>query len=898
SYVVADATPFSIPHTVPLQAASEVIDAYPPVESVVNNFSTSINHIYTETYDVTGTLVGKSGSYYNDLGKPTLSYSWDREENKVWGTQTLYDKQGRPALQTLSAPSCGGFVGGFLSGTFSNYVSDITNYDGLSEIDVVNNDFSSLRRYYSDDNSNEELQSTTTRPYVRTVYDKLNPGNEIKAIGGNQMGGDWKTGYSFTVPAAQEMYYVFGKNYFEGPINGIYGEQVTTEYYKTVVMDPHGNEVVSFIDKEGRTLATARSGGSQTYPVVSVIGEQGYIDIHLPKNVNSVNFLSSTSHYTIYDLKTGDQIPYTSMSGGNVYRISATPSTNENTHHTYISSSGGVNHYSGSRGVRYNVNYYDYSLNYYDVSGRLTQRSQPLGFNASCLSSIQSTVTHGMLNSYVYNSLGELLETTSPDEGTTKFKYRRDGQIRFSQNSKQALVGEVTFIDYDSKLRPKKSGVGAANFSTLNPDTSVLSTNLKEIHETIYDLPDASLSGVLSSGGLNPNNYKQTFISGNVSMTKTIPDGNSPIVTSSTWYSYDIYGRVLWTVQDVEGLGLKTIHYKYDNRGGVKQVIYQQDIPSELFVHRYSYDKNNSLSKVETSTNGVDFEEQADYEYYKSGELKRTEIANGLQGLDYVYTLSGQLKSINNPNLSSDPGNDINDLFGMSIDYYNGDYVRSSSSIKTTPQGTNRYDGNIKATRWSTKGLTSPSVQDAYTYSYNSNKWLDGATFGSANSNAVISSSADYKVSNITYDANGNIETLKRTKNSVFGNNQMDNFSYSYNSNKNQLNRVSDTDPSPSDADDLESQPNNNYQYNAIGQLYRDLQAGITYEYNTTGLVTRIKKTATNLPIVEFAYDDKGQRISKQSFNGSGTPTTKSYYIRDTSGNPLAIYNNSTLVEH
>ncbi|MCD2261043.1 lamin tail domain-containing protein, partial [Psychroserpens luteolus] len=41
SYVVADATPFSIPHTVPLQAASEVIDAYPPVESVVNNFSTS-----------------------------------------------------------------------------------------------------------------------------------------------------------------------------------------------------------------------------------------------------------------------------------------------------------------------------------------------------------------------------------------------------------------------------------------------------------------------------------------------------------------------------------------------------------------------------------------------------------------------------------------------------------------------------------------------------------------------------------------------------------------------------------------------------------------------------------------------------------------------------------------
>src|SRR5690606_9109730 len=214
----------------------------------------------------------------------------------------------------------------------------------------------------------------------------------------------------------------------------------------------------------------------------------------------------------------------------------------------------------------------------------------------------------------------------------------------------------------------------------------------------------------------------------------TLNAGSSP--TSTTWYSYDAYGRVTWTLQQISGLGLKTIHYKYDYKGNVKKVIYQKDRPLEMFVHQYTFDANNRLVKVETSTDDTIFKEQSNYSYYKSGELKRTEVANGLQGTDYVYTLSGRLKSINDPNLSFNEnlGSDVNDLFGMTIDYFSGDYSRTGSPIKTTNQGTNRFDGNIKATRWATKGLTTPSVQDAYMYNYDSKKWLTGATFGTANS--------------------------------------------------------------------------------------------------------------------------------------------------------------------
>src|SRR5690606_7977009 len=133
---------------------------------------------------------------------------------------------------------------------------------------------------------------------------------------------------------------------------------------------------------------------------------------------------------------------------------------------------------------------------------------------------------------------------------------------------------------------------------------------------------------------------------------------------------------------------------------------------------------------------------------------------------------------------------------------------------------------------------------------------------------------SDYKVSNITYDANGNIITLKRTKNSVFSNNEMDNFEYSYNSDNNQLNHILDTSPSPPDADDLETQANNNYIYNDIGQLVTNNQEGITYEYNASGLVTKIKKT-TGQSVVEFEYDDKGQRDRKSTrLNSSHVKTS------------------------
>ncbi len=1063
-YVISTATPLSIPYEIALQAPSEVLNAFPePPFPDIENFDSNANYIYSEIFDPLGEMVSKSGSYYDGIGRPKLNYTWDKETNRVWGTQTIYDRHGRPAIHTLGAPSCSGFsINPFIFENYNSYVQNDADYTLLNTI--VNQSHSSLRRYYSNDNSNELYQATTDRPYVRTVYDRLNPGNVVATIGGNKIDNEWKTGFSYTMPAAQEMYYAFGQNYFEGPLTGL-GKEVVLKSFKSVSIDPHGNEVVMFSDAEGKILATARSGGAINYEVVSTIGWQKFVDVHIPKGItnNQIEFIGGTSGYTVWNLRTGQTVNTSQVAGGNVYRIEHNTNSNNK---TYITTNGIINSESGAKGIRYPVNYYDFALNYYDKTGKLTKSTQPLGFNTAAFNLAVGTLTHGMATTYHYNVLGQLINTSRPDEGFASFVYRNDGQIRFSRNTEQLTNGEFSYTNYDNRGRPIESGVSTSvnpyflsistispNFSTdvgltsqsgfinkieqtsweesgfssientgahnfevtfqfsqdmegivglsesytdnhyesveyglyfINNQVSIYESgrivdrniseydesdvfSLKRIEETlfflknnevisemvpwgkaeqsypsliihgalytegatvsniiikqldafastpvvppndfvvdpetckeqvftIYDIPDTQglhyvLYPSIPGGGFDTEARIQRFVAGNVSKTLT----RNP-ETTTTWYSYDIYGRVEWVVQFINGLGAKTIDYEYDAKGQVHKVYYQKDDVSERFVHKYTYNNGGKLKKVETSYDNIHFTEHATYDYYKSGELKRTLLAEGLQGIDYVYTLGGSLKAINHPGLtdSYDPGNDQNDAFGMIIDYHKNDYMRDGVAINASPSGNDRFDGNIKAVRWGTTGLSNPGIQSGYSYQYNDNKWLTAATFGTFNTNGIFSQSPvdDFMVNNITYDANGNILTLYRNKESTTGSNIMDRLSYNYNSGKNQLNHVNDSYPNMDDDGDIKDQDPNNYLYNSIGQLIENIQDQVSYNYFATGLTKSVNSTNLAGTGVSFYYNDRGQRVEKRSY-ANGNVNQKTFYIRDVSGTPLAIY--------
>lgn len=894
---------------------------------------TNKNWTSVKTYDVDGDLSSASVAYFDCLARPVQSQSKDILTNKNWASETMYDSQGRAALSTMSAPINSNlnftFKNGFIrNGSNGNYtLSDLeSNPESPATVGTATG---TLGRYYSALNTDEPYQDITDRPYTRTIFDDLNPGKTRAVVGGNELNNTnaqsgtlqnkFPQGYSHTMPAAQELYYAFGKDYFPENRQGwfdahgidpvsVTGKMVTHRATKTVSIDAHGNESVVFTDLEGRVLAAARSGNltntagsAPKYSVVSTIGPQGYIDVHIPKGITTseVSRIGGNTGYTVWDLRTGDQVSVTSMTGGNIYRVEhSTTLTADKSIVSINTSNGALITKSGAKGIIYKVNYAEYALNYYDDAGNLKESVQPLGFKNTVITGglDAATPAHTLRTTYNYNSLGQLLNTVSPDEGSANFVYRKDGQIRFSRNSKQLSEGKYSYTEYDYNARPIESGVKAGLMPS--SDTSIATSGRSERTHTLYDEEDnTALNSALAS--LGPK--YQRFVAGNVSKTWT-----SNPVTNTTWYSYDIYGRVEWMVQQMPDIGTKVIEYTYDPiTGEVLEVYYYGT--NENFKHKYTYNEVGQLITLQTSRNGGALKEQASYEYYETGALKRTTVAQDVQGIDYVYNINGALKSINHPSLeaSRDPGGDNDDLFGMIIDYHDRDYLRTGNAITTTNSGSNRYDGNIKATRWGTEVAGQTTTQQrAYVYTYDHNRWLEEAVWGSASNDGSIAPSYgnQYKVSGIEYDANGNIEKLKRTKNLFYNGSSfssaMDNFTYQYPANSNRLGWVDDSDVATQPSGDLEDQALGNYTYNAIGQLTRNAQNDNNYTYTASGLVKSVLDSGGDVG-VEFVYDDRGHRVRKNRIEDANVAES-TYYVRDASGQVMAIYNgdNTSNMEH
>ena len=105
---------------------------------------------------------------------------------------------------------------------------------------------------------------------------------------------------------------------------------------------------------------------------------------------------------------------------------------------------------------------------------------------------------------------------------------------------------------------------------------------------------------------------------------------------------------------------------------------------------------------------------------------------------------------------------------------------------------------------------------------------------------------------------------------------------YHYNPGNNQLNYVYDSVPSGNYSVDIDAQVSNNYQYDAIGNLIKDVSEGITgISWNVYGKISSITKSSGT---ITYTYDASGNRISK----AVGSITT--LYVRDASGNVMSVY--------
>ncbi len=207
---------------------------------------------------------------------------------------------------------------------------------------------------------------------------------------------------------------------------------------------------------------------------------------------------------------------------------------------------------------------------------------------------------------------------------------------------------------------------------------------------------------------------------------------------------------------------------------------------------------------------------------------------------------------------------DQNDIFGMDILYQTG---------LSQLGGTIKYNGLISGIRW--QSSENPGVR-GYGYTYDQHNRFKSANYGDYDK-GIWTVNNHYTVNNINYDANGNIQSLKRMgvtgfngQDPVYG--TIDDLAYTYSYKSNQLSNVEDLSGF---ASTIIRNFNNNsilqleYTYDANGNLKKDLNKEITnIEYNIFNKPCEVDFSDGRKLV--FTYNSAGAKLSYAVY--SNTP--------------------------
>ncbi|QMW02853.1 DUF6443 domain-containing protein [Spirosoma foliorum] len=762
--------------------------------------SVSLNSSYV---DVPATV-----SYLDGLGRPTQTVqvrgAGDASTDIVTSS-TSYDAYGRPNQSFLPVP--GGVGGTFLSSPQSSGAS-----------------------FYGD-----------TNPYSETIYEAspLNRPTQQWGPGQNWRTANRKQQLSYGVPgdgATSSGIIRFKVNFFSNVIYGNIEGGSGWDYFgpfdiaSRTTTDEQNNQTIEYTDLQGRMIRRDVVLPSQTLTTVYVYDSYERLAAVIPPKLYDW-FVANGSAAALYFYTNGD---------------------------------------SNTPNLQFIDNCYVYQ---YDARGRVIRKHIP---------------SAGWTD-LVYDQLDRLvMSQDQQDKAEGKWRFTRyDGLNRV------VATGRMPLSRAADDLRADFTGVSNETFpSTVNPFGTDLLT------ESFYDNYTGSpltFSIIFSSGAPSPwPNATQPNATGLLTRS-----GVRNLETGA-WYSsafwYDDKARVIQH-QSQNHLGFiehTDTHYQFNGEVLISRFTDEETISSDRYfaydhlsrpisvsftpadepfeMARYSYDAigrlgqkliqptgsgtvtggNNSITRTANPPTGTTLDQAPDFVEIlpDNFDLNYQSNANGLyeakigpatgstttpalQTLDYRYHIRGWLRGVNvdamgQPVLNISRG----DVFAFGLDYETAGF----------------YDGNIGKQRW--LGSRQPSQTRQYTYAYDTASRLSGATYTGA-------SGENYSLFNMSYDQNGNIQTLNRAG--------IDQLTYSYGEG-NKLLSVSDATSNTAGFADGNTS-GNDYEYWPDGSLKKDLNRGITdIQYNLLKLPKQISFSTGK--VVSYTYTATGQKLRMSSSTG------------------------------
>nr|WP_295869882.1 DUF6443 domain-containing protein [uncultured Chitinophaga sp.] len=330
----------------------------------------------------------------------------------------------------------------------------------------------------------------------------------------------------------------------------------------------------------------------------------------------------------------------------------------------------------------------------------------------------------------------------------------------------------------------------------------------------------------------------------------------------TTTLYYDNKHRPIQTLAENISGGLDVVTTMYDFSGKVISTYHRQKNllsrinPQTSILTMLAYDAGGRLIRIKkrlNDTTAAGDKIVAINTYNEMGELRTKRLGvignSQLETLTYDYNVRGWLVGINKSFVSTSGNTD--NWFGQTLAY-------DSGFTNVT------YNGNIAGSVWKSR---SDGIARAYGFNYDKLNRLIAASFTQQNSgsNAWTNDQKDFSVSNLTFDANGNILSMdqKGMIGATPGN--IDRLVYNYRPGANKLKSVSDTCNSASaKLGDFVDGVNggDDYDYDVDGNLIKDLNKNITsVVYNYLNLPDSIVVAGKGR--IKFLYDATGRKLRK-----------------------------------
>ena len=205
-------------------------------------------------------------SYFDGSLRNRQSVSHLNTENQTIVGETVYDHQGRAAIQILPVPTGDSLIKYYKDFNkeqlteepfhWSHFEVD-NEQEKCNPVQTGLSDQSGASKYYSPNNGdlsdeNTYIPDADNFPYTQIQYTSDNTGR-VKRQGGvgkdHQLGSNHESKYYYSQPEQYELDMLFGSEAGN-----------SLHYKKNTVVDPNGEISISYLDPQGRVIATALSG--------------------------------------------------------------------------------------------------------------------------------------------------------------------------------------------------------------------------------------------------------------------------------------------------------------------------------------------------------------------------------------------------------------------------------------------------------------------------------------------------------------------------------------------------------------------------------------------------------------------------------------------------------------